>query len=239
MVWDDAVWSRLRPASSGPDLSWQPLALVAAVAIVLVSVGPFWRVVRLGVTLVHELGHAFMGLLCGRRFTGLVLRSDMSGHAVTSGRPSGMGIVLTTWAGYPAPALVAVGMTAAVAHGWAAPLLTVMIVAVVTALPRVRSLLTGAVLVVVLSLLGAGWWWRRDAVQAYAALSVALVLLIGAWRHILAVAGSRDRGSDPAVLARLTSVPRVLWLAVYGVVAAACSYALLVLVGILPWRLVL
>src|SRR5690606_19833180 len=50
------------------------LAVVAAVALAVVLVPQAWRVARLGVTLVHELGHAVVGVAVGRRFTGFVLR---------------------------------------------------------------------------------------------------------------------------------------------------------------------
>src|SRR5699024_217250 len=65
---------------------------------------PVWRVLRLVVTLVHELGHALVGVMAGRRLAGFVLRADMSGHAVTVGPAKGPGGGATTWAGYPAPA---------------------------------------------------------------------------------------------------------------------------------------
>ncbi len=233
MDWGEEVLRRLLPAAAGPGLTWRELAAVAGVALLLVSVGPLWRVVRLGVTLVHELGHAFTGILCGRRFTGFVLRADMSGHAVTSGPTRGLGLTLTTWAGYPAPALLALGVLAAVGHGWAAPLLVAGALAVLVATPRVRSFLTGLVVLVVLAALGALWWWRDDRWQAAVLVGGALVLLVGAWRHILAVAAGGDRGSDPAVLARLTRVPRVLWLLSFTAVAAACTYGGAVVLGLL------
>ena len=184
MEWVDEVVRRVQPSASLPDLSWRTLLIVGALALVLVTVRPLWRVVRLGVTLVHELGHAFTGILCGRRFTGFVLRPDMSGHAVTAGRPRGAGLALTTWAGYPAPAVVV-----AVAAG-----------------------------------LGGLWWWRDDTLQAGVLLGAALVLLVGAWRHILTVAGVRDLRSDPAVLTALTRVPRLVWVATYLAVAAGATY---------------
>ena len=85
-----------------------PAGVLVVLALTAVAVGwaPAWRVLRLAVTLVHELGHAGAGVAVGRRFTGFVLRRDMSGHAVTVGRPKGPGMVATTWAGYPVPAVV-------------------------------------------------------------------------------------------------------------------------------------
>ena len=78
------------PALTGSDpadLSLSVLGVVVLAAALAALVDPLWRVLRLRVTLVHELGHAFVGMLVGRRFTGFVLRGDMSGHAVTVGPP--------------------------------------------------------------------------------------------------------------------------------------------------------
>lgn len=223
MDWLTEVWHRLQPSATPPDLSWRVLLLVAGAALVVVVVPALWRLVRLVVTLVHELGHAFTGIACGRRFTGFVLRSDMSGHAVTAGPTSGFGLALTTWAGYPAPFVVSLLLVVGVARGWAAPLLSAGVVALVVALPRVRSLLTGLVLVVVLVGVGALWWWRDDQRQALLLIGVAVVLLVGAWRHLIAVATSGDARSDPGLLARQTRVPRLVWVLSYGVVAAAAT----------------
>ena len=77
--------------SRGVALAGVPVLLVLTAALVAVAVDPVWRVLRLGVTLVHELGHAGVGVLAGRRFTGFVLRGDMSGHAVTVGPAVGWG----------------------------------------------------------------------------------------------------------------------------------------------------
>ena len=79
----DRIWALVLP-EQGVALSGRPVLVVLALALVAVALRPSWQVLRLGVTLVHELGHAVVGVLCGRRFTGFVLRGDMSGHAVTT-----------------------------------------------------------------------------------------------------------------------------------------------------------
>jgi len=84
MDWFSEVWARTLP-ESGVALSGAPVVAVLVAALVAVAFEPLWRIVRLVVTLVHELGHASVGILAGRRFTGFVLRGDMSGHAVTVG----------------------------------------------------------------------------------------------------------------------------------------------------------
>ena len=137
-----AAVRRRRPERSGGDgrPRRRPCSCVA--------VPPVWQVLRLAVTLVHELGHALVGLAVGRRFTGFVLRGDMSGHAVTVGPARGIGRVLSTWAGYPAPAVVGAAMVWAAGRGWAAPVAHLVLVVLLVALLRVRSLLTAAVMLV-------------------------------------------------------------------------------------------
>lgn len=222
MDWDEL---RTRVVTAPGDVAMgAPALTVALVAAVLaLTVPPVWQVLRLAVTLVHELGHALVGLAVGRRFTGFVLRGDMSGHAVTVGPARGPGRVFTTWAGYPAPAVVGAGLVWTAGRGWAAPVLTVVLVVWLVALLRVRSLLTAAVMVVAIALTGALWWWRDDSVQAQVMVATGIVLLVGAWRHLGAVMGARTRGSDPAVLASLTRVPQALWTASFVLVSAAAS----------------
>lgn len=220
-------WDELRTrivTASGDVAMGAPAVTVAVVAAVLVvAVPPVWQVLRLAVTLVHELGHALVGLAVGRRFTGFVLRGDMSGHAVTVGPASGPGRVVSTWAGYPAPAVVGAALVWAAGRGWAAPVLTALLGVWLLALVRVRSLLTAAIMLVALAATGALWWWRDDDLQAQVLVATGIVLLIGGWRHLGAVMSARTRGSDPAVLASLTRVPRVVWNATFVLVCAAAS----------------
>jgi hypothetical protein len=221
--WLDAVLARLTPATAPPDLSLSVLGVVVLLAAVAVLVDPLWRLLRIGVTLVHELGHAFVGVLCGRRFTGFVVRGDMSGHAVTVGPPRGPGRLATTWAGYPMPGLVALALVAAATRGWAAPLLAGLVVVALLALPRVRSVTTALALLVVGGGLGALWWWGTGAVQAQVLVGVALVLLVGGWRHLAVVLRATTADSDPGVLRRLSGIPALVWNATFALTLAAST----------------
>lgn len=224
MDWFEQVWSRVVP-EQGIALSGTPVVVVLVVALVAVAVDPLWRVLRLGVTLVHELGHAGVGMLSGRRFTGFVLRGDMSGHAVTVGPARGFGRVATTWAGYPAPAAVGALVTWLAVRGWAAPVLTGILAVLVTAALRARSGLTALVVAVALVGAGALWWAGPPQLQAQVVVAVGVVLIVGAWRHLGAVITAPDAGtSDPGVLARLTRVPRPVWNATFVLVLAGASW---------------
>lgn len=234
MDWFDEVRARFEPAAGDVTLTGPAVWTVVAAALLVCTVGPLWRVLRLAVTLVHELGHAVVGMAAGRRFTGFVLRGDMSGHAVTVGRPRGVGRVVSTWAGYPAPAVVGAALVWLAGRGWAAAAVGVVVLVLLVALVRVRSALTLLVMVVTLAATGALWWWRDDRVQAQVLVGAGIVLVIGAWRHLGSLRGSRDRSSDPGVLASLTHVPALLWNLTFVAVCAAASW----LVGTELWHAV-
>ena len=227
MDWTTELADRITPVASAVPLEGRPLLLTVLLAAVTVVVDPLWRLLRVAITLVHELGHAFVGILVGRRFTGFVVRGDMSGHAVTVGPARGAGRVATTWAGYPVPALVGAAMIALAESGWAAPLLTALLGVLLVAVTRIRSALTLAVMTAALAGVGALWWWRDDTLQAHLLVGTGIVLVVGAWRHLCAVlaVGRRDRTSDPAVLAQLTGVPRGLWILSFVVVMAGATFA--------------
>jgi hypothetical protein len=221
MTWVELLSARVVPAEGAVRLGGTPLVVAVVGALAAVGVPGIWRVVRLAVTLVHELGHAVVGVLVGRRFTGFVLRADMSGHAVTVGRPNGLGRVVTTWAGYPAPGVLGAGMVWLALHGWSAALVTGVLVVLLGAALRVRSLLTALVMVVATAGAACLWWWRADERQAQLVVGLGVLLVFGAWRHLGAVATKRARsayGSDPRVLADLTHVPALVWTATFGLV---------------------
>jgi hypothetical protein len=219
----EQVWARVVPVVGNVAMSAPAVTVALTGAVLVVALPPVWQVLRLAVTLVHELGHAVVGVAVGRRFTGFVLRGDMSGHAVTVGPSRGAGRIASTWAGYPAPAVVGAVLVWAAGRGWAAPVLAATLVVLLAALFRVRSLLTALVMLVALGATGGLWWWRDDPLQAQVLVGSGIVLIVGAWRHLGAVMPSRDRASDPAVLAALTHVPRALWNASFVLVCAAAS----------------
>jgi hypothetical protein len=222
--WFDAVRDRVVPTAGDVSVGTVSLLVVLGVALAVVVIEPLWRVVRVVVTLVHELGHAVVGVLVGRQFTGFVLRGDMSGHAVTRGRPRGPGRVASTWAGYPVPAIVGAGMVWAAERGWSAPLITAGLAVLLFALIRVRSAFTVVVMLVAIAGSAALWWWRDDMVQAQVLIGLGVVLVVGAWRHLVAVLRDRSPGSDPAVLAQLTHLPRAFWNLTFVVVCVAATW---------------
>lgn len=216
------ITDRLMPQAAPAPGWWILLALAVALAAVVLP--PLWRPARLAVTIVHELGHAIIGIMLGRRFTGFVVSADMSGHAVTVGPRRGLGRVASTWAGYPAPAIIGAVLVQISLHGWARTALFAALVVLVLSLVFTRSLHTLAAVLGTAAGVGALWWWGSPALAALLTLAAGVFLLLGAWRHLGAVMTGGGRSEDPAQLAQLTPVPAWGWLLSFALVLGACSW---------------
>lgn len=229
----DELAERVLPGVA-PATGWWILAVLVA-GLVVVAVPVLWRPARLAVTIVHELGHAVVGILCGRRFTGFVVNGDMSGHAVTVGRSRGVGRIASTWAGYPAPAVVGALLLQIGLGGWSRTALTAVLIALIIALPFVRSAHTLLTVLATVVVVGAVWWWGGPTGTAGLCLGAGVLLLLGAWRHLGAVAVGGRRRDDPQQLAELTGVPAWVWILTQLLAVLACSgWAYLALAPHLP-----
>jgi Peptidase M50B-like len=189
-------------------------------ALLAVAVDRLWRWSRNLVTIVHEAGHAVTAVLTGRRLTGIRLHSDTSGLTLSTGRPSGPGMVATAAAGYLAPSLAGLIGVVLLAFDqvtvmlWAATgLLLAMLVMVRNAYGALSLLLTGAIVVAVSLLAGAD-------VQAGFAYAVTWFLLLAAVRPVGELWRERRRRgqgrTDADQLARLTRVPGGVWVGFFG-----------------------
>ena len=101
-TWNDLLARASSVVGLDPGVLWPALAIL----LIVLAWAPARRWGRTLVTIVHEAGHAAVGIMVGRSFRGFVVSRDLSGHAVTAGKPTGPGRVATSWAGYPAPAVL-------------------------------------------------------------------------------------------------------------------------------------
>ena len=219
-----AGWLDRQPAPA----AWVVLCTALA-ALVAVAWPRSWRVLRHVVTIVHEGGHATLALVTGRRLRGIRLHSDTSGVTVSSGRPTGPGMVLTALAGYVFPALVGLAAAAAVSSGrltatlWAATgLLALLLLQVRNVFGVLSVVLTGAVLVLVSRFADASW-------QGAAAYLLTWFLLVGAPVPVVELQRARSAGgaptSDADQLARLTRLPGLVWVGVFLLVTLGAAVA--------------
>lgn len=207
------IWDRATSTQPVPDLRFVLATGVVALALVLLPAT--WPRVRLGVTVVHEAGHAAVAVLVGRRLRSIRLHSDTSGLTVSRGRPRGPGMVAMLAAGYLAPAVLGLVAALLLANGRSVGLLWLLVLLMAALILWVRNgygflvLLAGGAGVVLLT------WYGGGTVQSVAAYLIAWLLLLAAPRplvELLADGRRRGRTSDPDQLAALTSVPAVLWI---------------------------
>jgi len=215
------IWRRATATQPAPSST---VVLATAVLAALVVAAPrIWPVARHVITLVHEGAHAGVAVLTGRRLAGIRLHSDTSGLTVSVGRPRGPGMVATAAAGYVGPGVLGLGAAWLTSRGHAVGVLWVLELLLALVLVQIRNwfglwsvLVTGAALVAVT-------WWAPAALQSATAYAITWFLLLGAPRPVLELLAHRSAGSDAALLAKLTHVPGVVWVLVFGAVTIATA----------------
>ncbi|TKJ33120.1 M50 family metallopeptidase [Blastococcus sp. CCUG 61487] len=216
----DRFWARV--TAPVPGLSPELLLTTAAVAALLVASPTLWRYSRHAVTIAHEGAHGLVALLVGRRLSGIRLHSDTSGLTVSSGKPTGLGMVLTCAAGYTGPALIGLGAAALLAAGHAIGLLWALLGLLALLLVQIRNWYgLWSVLLTAGPVFAATWWLSPGGQAAFAAVAT-WFLLLAAPRTVLELQAARRRrgarDSDADQLARLTPLPALLWVGVFLVV---------------------
>jgi hypothetical protein len=225
-----------RVLGTQPDPPGGLVVATAALALLVVAVRPAWRLARNGITIAHEGGHALVAVLVGRRLSGIRLHSDTSGLTLSRGRPSGLGMALTLLAGYVAPSLLGLGGAWLLDAGRITLLLWVSLLLLFAVLLMIRNLYGLLAVLLVGGGVFAVTGYAEPEVQAAFAYAVVWFLLIGGVRPVGELQVLRWRGrtpdSDADQLARVTRVPGLLWVGMFGVVNLA---ALAVAVVRLLW----
>jgi hypothetical protein len=199
------------------NVTW--VAALAAVAGVLLT--RIWRVGRVGITAVHEGGHAVAAVMAGHSITAIHLRSDSSGVTYHQGKQRWVSRVVTAGAGYTAPGLVAVAGAALIAHHQTRVWLGVLAgLGAIMVAGWVRNLFGIAVVSAVV--LGLGWLLASGTSGQTVAVAtfVTWYLAIGGLRAAVEQFPVKGRG-DGFDLGRLLHVPAVLCRAGFVLAAAA------------------
>lgn len=208
-----------------PDSPELLVGTALALALLLVLPGAVWRLTGIVVTIVHELGHGFAGLLTGRRAVAIRLSPDHSGLTTSHGRAAS--VPWTTFWGYPAPAVLGAGLVMSGLAGRGATALLVCAAVLAVSLLFMRGILAWlAVPLTAAALLGllglAADPWLTSAV-----VGIGVFLVCGAVRALANLtrmhARGRTRASDAAILAQETRVPGGVWLTLMWCTALACA----------------
>lgn len=201
------------------------LAVATGLAALLLLSPQAWPWSRHLVTIAHEGAHGVAALLSGRRLAGIRLHSDTSGLTLSHGRPTGPGMVVTAAAGYVGPGLIGLGAAYLVQAGHAVGMLWLALVLLAALLVQIRNLFGLWVVLLVGVGVFALSWWATASLQVLVALVVTWFVLLAAPRAVLELQvqrrGGRARTSDADVLARLTKVPGLVWVGLFGLVNVA------------------
>ncbi|RNL81599.1 M50 family metallopeptidase [Halostreptopolyspora alba] len=211
-VWRDVISVQPEPPT------WLVVGTGVCALLVVLTRDP-WRIARNVVTIAHEGGHAVVALLSGRQLTGIRLHSDTSGVTVSRGKPSGIGMILTVFAGYVTPSLVGLGGILLLLGDRITALLWISILVLAAMLLLIRNLYgvvsvvgTGAVVFLVS-------WFTPAAVQAGFAYLFTWFMLFAGMRPVIELQSQRGRQpspqSDADQLDRLTGVPGTAWVLVF------------------------
>lgn len=214
------LWHRVW--STQPDPPRLLVLVTAGLALLAVVPRPAWVLARNAVTIAHEGGHALVAVLVGRRLSGIRLHSDTSGLTLTKGRPTGPGMVFSLLAGYLTPSLLGLAGAALLAAGRITLLLWVALVLLLAVLVMIRNVYGAIAVLVVGAVVFLVSWYAPPAAQAAFAYAGVWFLLIGGVRPVGELQRLRYRrrapDSDADQLARLTRVPGLLWVGIFGVV---------------------
>lgn len=204
------------------DIVW----LTGLLGLLVVGLPLPWRITRTVVTIVHEAGHALTGFIAGRRLRGIRLHSDTSGVTVSRGRRSGPGMVFTTLAGYPAPAVLGLVFAGMIRLGWHAAVLGSAAALLLGVLVLVRNIYGVFTVLLAAAVLGAVAALASQPVRTGFVYFVCWFLLLAAIRPVFELGSKRRRrgarDSDVDQLARLTPLPAALWLFGLGLFAVCC-----------------
>jgi uncharacterized membrane protein YqjE len=221
------MWNRLVGAQ--PDPPRLLVLLTGLAALLIVAIRRSWRVARNAVTIAHEGGHALAAVVTGRRLRGIRLHSDTSGLTLSAGRPRGPGMAFTLLAGYVAPSLIGLAGAWLLGGNRITLLLWVAAALLLAMLVMVRNIFGIVSIVVTIAIVFAVSWYADPRVQAAFAYTGVWFLLIGGVRPVGELQRLRRSGrlpdSDADQLARVTRVPGLLWVGVFGLVSLAALAA--------------
>ena len=219
------VWQEVLTTQPEPE-QWIIIG-AAVLALAAVLFNPVWRVARNVVTIAHEGGHALVALLSGRQLTAIRLHSDTSGVTVSRGKPTGVGMILTVFAGYVASSVIGLLGIVVLMTDHITALLWLSLVVLAAMLLMIRNLYgvlsvvgTGAVV------FGISWFTPSEVQAAFAYLFIWFLLFAGI-RPVFELQRQRVRQpsphSDADQLARLTGLPGTLWVVVFALVNLAVT----------------
>lgn len=215
----------------GADAVLQPyqmiLAALLAVSVCLLPLS--WRVVRQAATIVHEMGHVLGAWATGRRVVGIKLHSDTSGVTISSGKPRGLGILITTLLGYPAPSLFAVALAVLAGSGYSGAALTLYQLVILVCAFLAMNVFGLFSALTSLGVTGLIWWYGEPDMIAFTVVALAVFYAVAGLRCTFDVISAHRNAASGQVLstdaaqasrATILPLPSSFWLFFFVLVGA-------------------
>jgi Peptidase M50B-like len=218
----ETLWHRISGSQPAPA-AWV-VAVTALAALLVVLNNRSWHLAGKVITIAHEGGHALVSVLSGRRLEGIRLHADSSGVTYSRGRRAGPGLVLSGAAGYLTPPLLGAGAAWLLAERHQTAMLWLALVLLAATFLAIRNAFGALAVLATAAAVFTVSYFASAAVQASFAYLAAWFLLFGGMRPVLELPRRQRHGragrSDADQLARLTGVPRGLWVALFILVSA-------------------
>ena len=193
----------------------------AVVAGILLVFSPLWRWVRFFETIIHEFGHAAVGVLLGQKLTGFKIRYDTSGETNTLTYGYGLRGLLTHLAGYPTPILLGVlTVYYSVFYGASAVFIWIYTVISFTVLLFVRNWFGIVPVAVMSSILISSFMLNSTQYDSIIVLTLAVTLILGGIRSIITL-WKHPEGSDADLIVQYLGGFRSFWVFMITLTAAA------------------
>lgn len=187
-----AFVDRLIIEKPSDTLLWTLYAISTPIGLLALNTAA-WSKVRFLVTLIHEFGHAFVGLTVGAGLQGIRIHHDSSGEATTYRRKGLLGWLtskITTYVGYPAPGVFALLMILAVTFGLSSAVFLASTFMFLFFLLFMRNLRGLGLALLGSSFSMASFWFLPPIAQACILIPVSLFLIAGGaksvyelWKH--------------------------------------------------------
>lgn len=188
---------------------------------VLLVFSPLWRWVRFFETIIHEFGHAAVGVMLGQKLTGFKIRYDTSGETNTLTYGYGLRGLLTHLAGYPTPILLGVlTVYYSVFYGSSVVFIWVYTAISFTVLIFVRNWFGIVPVAVMSALLISSFILNNPQYNSIIILTLAVTLILGGIRSIISL-WSHSEGSDAELIVQYFGGFRSFWVFIITVTAAA------------------
>jgi hypothetical protein len=171
-----------------------------------------WRLARHISVIAHEGAHAAAGWIVGCRVRGVILNRNATGATTTEGPNSGVGWIITGFAGYLGPSVC--GLVAAelitqhdiVAVLWVAIVfLAIILLLIRNSFGIISVILNGGLLVLVLH-------YGNAELQTVAAYGLSWFMLLSGVRWVLI---HNIKAGDARILLDGTRIPRIVWFALW------------------------